>query len=139
MLLAVPPVIQSISPSRTVPEYSPDIAINCEVSGHPVPDPTITWTLNGKSLQAGHGVTIKDKKDKDITTWRLKISQLLRNYSGIYTCRASNAGGSSHLSTLVTVICKLRYSVCHFNTMSIPFLSYDSCLVFCVQYLIPGF
>lgn len=103
VLFAVAPVVKSISSAQTIPERSPDVAINCEVVGRPDPKPTVTWTLNGKRLQQdGRRVMMQTFAKKYV--WRLKIVELLRNYSGLYSCNASNVAGSSAMSTSVTVV-----------------------------------
>ena len=98
-----------------------NITIICEATG--IPLPTIVWTFSGRVLMSGGNVNITtatiENGDMSVVTETLTIMNVLRNFTGVYECSASNSVSSDTSSHIhITVQCKLvmmllRYCVLH--------------------------
>jgi len=83
--------------SADVPEGSA-LSLECHVSG--VPDPTVSWYKDERSLEGCPDYVIT----KIDTLCTLKVRRLGKEHSGEYVCKAANSGGDSSTAARVQVL-----------------------------------
>uniref|UniRef100_A0A3Q3G1V6 Ig-like domain-containing protein n=1 Tax=Labrus bergylta TaxID=56723 RepID=A0A3Q3G1V6_9LABR len=99
------------------------LELRCEAQGNP--DPSLTWTRNGKDLTVGL-----------LPTGSLKIQSPTKVDEGLYTCTARNRLGSSSLSSWLQItvktenITEMIFATSHTNSMS-TYCHFEFVLICC--------
>lgn len=99
--IQVPPTIGTHPQSQVISEGRL-VELFCRATGSP--DPLITWSKDGRTLQAS------SRLDIDSTGTHLRIGSVRKLDEGTYVCKAQNIVGSTDTHAILTVLAKIRPS-----------------------------
>lgn len=94
----------SINTTTTVEEHT-TVMFSSLIEGNP--DPTVTWSLNGKILQT---------TERSATKSSYIVNSAMCSNTGRYICTANNIIGNSTQQQMLYVNCKYQHlTICHIN------------------------
>lgn len=91
----------SRKPKAQCVDEGEDVVFECRLAA--IPEPSITWTHNGKKLTTKENITITTESDMHMYICILKITDVKKNQEGSYQIQAKNREGEATLTIKLKV------------------------------------
>ncbi|XP_076329977.1 fasciclin-2-like [Tachypleus tridentatus] len=82
-------------------------SLECRVSGVPHPEVSLRKEGSHEKLESGGRMIVESFQEKEITSLKMTISQVMREDDGLYFCHAENMAGKVEKAGHLTVECKI--------------------------------